>query len=200
MPLIIMIAFIKGVLEQKEPNRAIVDVNGIGYEILIPISTYEGLPSVGDPVKLYTYQLVRENEMSLFGFLTEDELTVFKLVLTVSGAGPKAALGILSKISPAQFRSAILKEDVGTLKSAPGIGSRTAQRLILELKDKVQSLPEAEGEIEREVDRIAQAIAALVELGSNRRVAESAVYQASQILGREARLEEIIRLALRFVV
>lgn len=195
-----MIAFIKGTLEQKEPNRAVIDVNGIGYEVVIPISTYEGLPEVGESVKLHTYQLVRENEMSLFGFLTEEELTVFKLVLTVSGVGPKGALGILSKISPAQFRSAILKEDVATLRSAPGIGARMAQRLILELKDKVQLLPEAEGEMEREVDKTAQAVAALMELGSNRRVAENAVYQAVKILGREARLEEIIKLALRFVV
>ncbi|HID55922.1 TPA: Holliday junction branch migration protein RuvA [Candidatus Poribacteria bacterium] len=196
-----MIAFIKGVLEQKEPNRAIIDVNGIGYEVLIPISTYEALPDTGEPVKLYTYQLVRESEMSLFGFLTKDELTVFKLVLTVSGVGPKAALGILSKITPSQFRSAILKEDVGRLRSAPGIGARTAQRLILELKDKVQTLPEeAEGEPGKEAAKVTQAIAALVELGSNRRVAENAVYRAVKILGREARLEEIIRLALRFVV
>jgi Holliday junction DNA helicase RuvA len=196
-----MIAFIKGILELKEPNRVIVDVNGIGYELSVPISTYERLPPVGEEVKLHTYQLVRENELALFGFLTEDELRVFKLVLNVSGAGPKTALGILSKITPAQFKSAILKEDVGTLKSAPGIGARTAQRLIIELKDKVQSLPGIEGEAEeREADTINQAIAALMELGSNRAVAERAVYQAVKILGRGMSLEELIRLALRFVV
>jgi Holliday junction DNA helicase RuvA len=196
-----MIAFVRGLLSLKEPNKVIVDVGGIGYEVSVPISTFEKLPDTDQEVKLLTCQIVREKEFSLYGFATSEELMVFKLVLSVSGAGPKAALGILSKVSPSRFKSAILNDDVPTLKSAPGIGTRTAQRLIVELKDKVDLLPgEAEETGVAVSDAVNQAIAAIRELGSTKTVAERAVHQASQILGKDASLEEIVRLALRFTI
>ena len=194
-----MIAFLKGTLEVKEPNRAVLDVNGVGYELSIPLSTYEKLPPVGERVILYTCQVVKEDELALFGFAEEEELKLFKMLIAVSGIGPRIALGILSKMSPAEFRLAIESEDVNALKSLPGVGVKTARRLILELKDKVGSLPLPAG-APKAAEAVRQAIAALVELGSPKSVAERAVGEAVKILGEEAKVEDLIRLALRFAV
>lgn len=194
-----MIAFLKGTLEVKEPNRAILDVNGVGYELSIPLSTYEKLPPVGERVTLHTCQVVKEDGLALFGFAEEDELKLFKMLIAVSGIGPRIALGILSKMSPAEFRLAIESEDVNALKSLPGVGLKTARRLILELKDKVSSLPLPTG-ASKAAEAVRQAVDALVELGSPRNVAEKAVGEAVKILGEEAKVEDLIRLALRFAV
>mgnify|MGYP000370382962 FL=1 len=133
-----MISYIKGELTEVFEDTAVVETNGIGYNIRVPGSVLDRLPSVGSPVRIYTYLYVKEDAMNLFGFLNRDDLSVFKLLLNVSGIGPKGALAILSTIGPDDLRFAVLSEDVKTISSAPGIGAKTAKRLIIELKDKLK--------------------------------------------------------------
>ena len=132
-----MIAYIKGELAATDVDTVVVEAGGLGYEIYVPVSVYEGLPAVGAQVRLHTYLHVREGCIQLFGFLDRDSLEVFKLLITVSGIGPKGALGVLSVISPNELRFAILADDAKTISRAPGIGAKTARKLILELKDKL---------------------------------------------------------------
>ena len=132
-----MIAFIRGILNARTENSVIIDVNGLGFEVFIPLSVQEQLPSIGDELTLYTYMNVKEDEMSLYGFLDRDDLSMFKLLISVSGIGPKGAQSILSGLSADDLRFAILSQDVKAISKAPGVGPRTAQRVILELKDKV---------------------------------------------------------------
>ena len=133
-----MISYIKGELTEVFEDTVVVDTNGIGYNIRVPGSVLDRLPSVGSSVRIYTYLYVKEDAMNLFGFLNRDDLSVFKLLLNVSGIGPKGALAILSTIGPDDLRFAVLSEDVKTISSAPGIGAKTAKRLIIELKDKLK--------------------------------------------------------------
>ena len=133
-----MISYIKGVLTEVFEDTVVVETNGIGYNIRVPGSVLDRLPSVGSSVRIYTYLYVKEDAMNLFGFLSRDDLSVFKLLLNVSGIGPKGALAILSTIGPDDLRFAVLSEDVKTISSAPGIGAKTAKRLIIELKDKLK--------------------------------------------------------------
>ena len=133
-----MISYIKGELTEVFEDTVVVETNGIGYNIRVPGSVLDRLPSVGSFVRIYTYLYVKEDAMNLFGFLSRDDLSVFKLLLNVSGIGPKGALAILSTIGPDDLRFAVLSEDVKTISSAPGIGAKTAKRLIIELKDKLK--------------------------------------------------------------
>ncbi len=131
-----MIGYLKGELAEIKENYVVLEVGNIGYEVYLPSSSILELPSRGSSVKLYTYLHVREDAISLFGFLTKDDLEMFRLLITVNGIGPKGALGILSAISADDIRFAVLAEDAKTISKAPGIGSKTAGKLILELKDK----------------------------------------------------------------
>lgn len=133
-----MISFVKGELCEIRDNGMVLEVGGIGYEISAPLSTIERLPSVGNTVKIYTYLYVREDALNLYGFMTKDDLDVFKLLITVNGIGPKGALGILSVLTTDDLRFAVLSDDAKTISKAPGIGSKTASKLILELKDKLK--------------------------------------------------------------
>lgn len=132
-----MIAFIKGTLVSAGSGRIVVEGGSVGYEILVSARTLERLPAPGSEVKLHTYFQVREDAMQLFGFLAKDELELFKLLIGVNGIGPKAALSVLSAIPADDLRFAVLSEDLKTISAAPGIGKKTAQKLILELKDKL---------------------------------------------------------------
>lgn len=132
-----MIAFIQGNLCEIAKDTIVIDCQGIGYEIQVPASVIRSLPDTGTMMKIYTYMYVREDALGLFGFVTRDDLNVFKLLITVNGVGPKAALGILSSMSADELRMAILAEDVRTISKAPGVGAKTAKRLIIELKDKL---------------------------------------------------------------
>lgn len=131
-----MISYIKGTLAGRQMDVVVLENHGIGYEIRVPLAVCEELPPMGSEVKLFTYLYVREDILQLYGFLHTEDLEVFKLLLTVSGIGPKAALGILSSITPDDLRFAVLSEDKKTISKAPGIGAKTAGKLILELKDK----------------------------------------------------------------
>ncbi|MBE5968558.1 MAG: Holliday junction branch migration protein RuvA [Lachnospiraceae bacterium] len=131
-----MISYLKGELAEIKENYVVVEVGNIGYEVSLPTSAIYELPSVGSSIKLYTYLHVREDVIGLFGFLTKDDLEIFKLLITVNGIGPKGALGILSGISADELRFAVLAEDIKTISKAPGVGKKTASKMILELKDK----------------------------------------------------------------
>ncbi|MCH5265954.1 MAG: Holliday junction branch migration protein RuvA [Lachnospiraceae bacterium] len=131
-----MIAFVKGVLDTIDLDRVVVENQGVGFEILVPGSVAEALPQEGNEVKLYTYTHVREDALQLYGFLTRDEMNMFRMLITVNGIGPKGALGILTAMDVDTLRFAILAGDAKSIAKAPGIGAKTAAKLILELKDK----------------------------------------------------------------
>ena len=133
-----MIAYVKGTVEDIAEDNAVVDVGGIGYNVRISADTAARLPGIGERVKLYTYTSVREDAIQLFGFLSKNDLDIFKKCITVSGIGPKGGLAILSVLDADSLRFAIMSGDVKAISRAPGIGPRTAERLILELKDKIR--------------------------------------------------------------
>lgn len=133
-----MIAYIKGELAAVYLEGIVVEQGGIGYEISVPLSVIDQLPALGEAVKIYTYLYVREDILKLYGFLSKEDLEVFKLLITVSGIGPKGALGILAAMSPDDLKFAILAGDTKAIAKAPGIGKKTAGKLILELKDKLK--------------------------------------------------------------
>lgn len=132
-----MISFVRGELAAVEPDKAVVDVGGVGYGVYMPRQALSLLPQTGNEVKLYTYLNVKEDAMQLFGFLTRDDLEIFKLVIGVSGIGPKGGLNILSCMSPDELRFAVMSGDAKAISAAPGIGKKTAEKLILELRDRV---------------------------------------------------------------
>lgn len=132
-----MYSYIKGTLVEASAEGIVVDNQGIGYGILVPGQVLEYLPSIGEEVKIYTYHYVREDMVALYGFLTREDVNIFKMLIGVSGIGPKGALAILSVMSTDDLRFAILGEDAKAIARAPGIGAKTAQRLIIELKDKI---------------------------------------------------------------
>ena len=174
-----MLAYIKGTLEIKTKGYIVVEAGGLGYKIFMPESTIANTGNIGDKVQIYTFMRVREDDVSLYGFLTNEELRMFELLLSVSGIGAKGALGILSNITPSQFALAVISNDVAILKKVPGIGPKTAQRAILELKDKLkkeQEISIAEGEetsnieqVIKEDEKVSEAISALQVLGYSKR-------------------------------
>ena len=134
-----MYAYIKGSLEVKTKGYVVIDVSGIGYKIFMSESAIEKIGEIGNIVKVHTYLRVREDEMSLYGFNTNEELRMFELLLSVSGIGAKTAIGMLSNITPSSFALAVITNDVAKIKALPGIGPKGAQRIILELKDKIET-------------------------------------------------------------
>ncbi|MGN0379246.1 MAG: Holliday junction branch migration protein RuvA [Butyrivibrio sp.] len=132
-----MITYIKGVLSEVYGCNIVVEAYGVGYEITVPMSLIGTLPPMGSEVRIYTYQYVKEDALDLYGFMSRDDLDIFRLLITVNGIGPKGALNILSSVTPNELRLAVLSDDVKKIQSAPGIGSKTAQKLIIELKDKL---------------------------------------------------------------
>lgn len=166
-----MIAYIKGELTEVTENSVIIENNGIGYSIMMPASILSRLPVIGSELKVHTYLYVKEDILDLYGFLTKDDLTVFKLLLTVNGIGPKGALAILSTITPDNLRFAVLAGDAKTIAKAPGIGNKTAQKLIIELKDKLKIEDVIDRQTDNSVDlsesdtATAEAVMALTSLG-----------------------------------
>ena len=132
-----MITYLKGTLEEIGNDYIVVDVNNIGYQVKVSLRVIEGLPGIGNSIKIHTYTYVREDVIALYGFLTKDDLQMFLLLLGVNGVGPKGALGILSVFSAQELRLAIISQDSKTIAKAPGIGAKTAQRMLIDLKDKV---------------------------------------------------------------
>ncbi len=134
-----MIAYLRGTLEVKQEEYIIIDVNGIGYKVFMAKTAIEQLPDLDSKVKVYTFLRVREDDVSIYGFNTNEELTMFELLISVGGIGAKSAINILSNITPSKFALAVITNDVNTLKKLQGIGPKTAQRIILELKDKIKT-------------------------------------------------------------
>ncbi|MCC8028598.1 MAG: Holliday junction branch migration protein RuvA [Lachnospiraceae bacterium] len=132
-----MYSYIKGTLEEVCEDYIVIDNSGIGYQIRVPMRVADELPRRGETVKIHTYLYVQEDTFSLFGFSSRDELAMFRLLLNVSGIGPRGALAVLSALSPNEIRFAVVSDDVKTISKAPGIGKKTAQRLVIELKDKI---------------------------------------------------------------
>ncbi len=158
-----MIAFVQGELCEAGQDTIVVACHGIGYEIQVPVSVAQALPDPGNIVKIYTYTYVREDALGLFGFLTKDDLTVFKLLITVNGVGPNAALAILSAMTADELRFAILAEDAKAIAKAPGIGPKTAKRMIIELKDKLdlESMLESRGDDDSDAANQSEAAASV---------------------------------------
>lgn len=172
-----MIGYIKGTIEEIETDCLYLDKDGIGFRILVPASCLDRV-RIGDQLKIFTYMNVKEDAITLFGFLSRDDLQVFKLLIGVNGIGPKAALGILSALTPDDLRFAVLSDDAAAISKAPGIGKKTAQKVILELKDKF-SLEEA---FEKKLASSDQGLGAVVSAGGNKE-AESDAVQALVALG-----------------
>ena len=195
-----MIAYVKGSLDHKEPNRVVVDVGGIGYEIFVPLSTYQQLPAIGAQVKLHTHHYVREDTMQLYGFLSPEEKEIFEMVLSISGVGVKVALSILSSMSADAFRRAVAHGDMKALTKIPGIGKKSAERMVLELKDKIGKvqIDERMAKI-LETESGSDAVSALLSLGAGQSAAEYAVYRAERLLGKDAKIEDVIAQSLRLL-
>jgi Holliday junction DNA helicase RuvA len=195
-----MIARLTGKLTTKNPGELILDVGGVGYQVFIPLSTFYELPERGEPLSLQIYTAVRENAIELYGFLTLQEKELFKLLLNVSKIGPKLAQNILSGISSEDLKTAIITGDILKLNAIPGIGKKTAERLILELKDKVPKAQAAEQEITALPGEVLDdALSALLNLGYKRTVAERTVKRAINEAGRDGSLEEVIRISLKYL-
>ena len=195
-----MFAYIKGNLEVKTNGYVVIDVNGIGYKIFMSETAINKLGQIGEIVKIHTYVRVKEDDISIFGFNTNEELRMFELLLSVSGIGAKSALVILSNVSVSSFALAIINNDVNLLKILPGIGPKTAQRVILELKDKLKKENEIVANEDREVsdtikaaiiddEKIAEATAALKVLGYTGKEIEKALEKVDANLS----VEDIIR-------
>ena len=198
-----MIAYVSGKLAAKKPTVVVIDVQGLGYELMIPTSTFEKLPEVGKPAKLFTYQYVREDTLALFGFATQDEREVFEVMLGVSGVGPKLALAALSAMSPAELRDHVVGGDSSVLTNIPGVGRKTADRLIVELRDRLAKLdlggggaPLTGGDEARAAAR-ADALAVLEALGFSRASAEKNLRKVLRNHPGVQSAEELIRLSLR---
>ena len=170
-----MIAHLRGKLAQKDPARVIVDVNGVGYEVFVPLTTFTALPETGSEVSIDVHTHVREDLIALYGFSTRRERTIFEKLMTISGIGPKLAVTILSGGSVEDLVGAIKRSDLARLTAIPGVGKKTAERIILELKDKFQDFAEAQAKPAVEVD----VLSALENLGYNRALAESALRRAA---------------------
>ena len=178
-----MYLYIKGSLEVKTKGYIVVECNGIGYKIFMSDKSLNELGNIGDKVKVYTHYHVREDEISLYGFKTDEELRMFELLLSVSGIGARSAITMLSNIEPSEFAFAVISDDVDRMTKIPGIGKKTAQRLILELKDKLKSeeIERNKEEIEKEIKEVEglnEAISALQVLGYSRREIDQAFEKA----------------------
>ena len=202
-----MIAYIKGEVAWIEEERIVLESGNIGYNIMMPASSFDTQDLVGKEVKIYTHLNVREDAMQLYGFLNLDELKTFRLLLGVNGIGPKAALGILSGLTTDELRFAVLSDDVKTISKAPGIGKKTAQKLILELKDKIdleevfetkqEHVRETEGKMESKEENAAKkdAVDPLTALGYSSTEALRAVRQTG--VTQDMDVETILKLALK---
>jgi Holliday junction DNA helicase RuvA len=197
-----MIAQIRGRLIVKEPHRIVVDVNGVGYLLFIPLSTFYQLPEVPGEVMLHTHTHVRDDALQLFGFHTREEQALFELLQGVTGIGPRLATNILSGISADELVPALSDGDLARLRAVPGVGKKLAERLVVELRDKAATLrrsPQAAAPMAAPVEdrAVDDVVSALVNLGCNRKEAAKAAEAARQELGPAADFERLIKTALR---
>ncbi len=200
-----MYAFVQGKLYSKNSGEVVVNCSGVGYLINTSLQTFEKLPNVNEDVFLNTYLIVREDSHQLYGFLNTQELELFKLLISISGVGPKVALGILSSVTPSILLDSIIRNDLLKLQKLPGIGKKTAERLVLELKDKIQKVDIQSNDDSSSKSAIGdltlfdEATSALIALGYNKTLAEKAVKQSENDfkLQTSKTVEVLIRLALK---
>jgi Holliday junction DNA helicase RuvA len=199
-----MIAHLRGTLLEKHPNQVIVDVQGVGYDVVIPVSTFSALPDAGAAVQLRIHTHVREDALSLFGFQSAEEKLLFEKLISVSGIGPKLAITVLSGLATTELISSIRNSQVERLVKIPGVGKKTAERMILELRDKLEGIGvgTAEATTAEKVPPMSEVehdvLSALVNLGCNRPAAEAAIRKA-KTAGAPAEFEPLFRRALELV-
>jgi Holliday junction DNA helicase RuvA len=204
-----MLAYIRGELVEKQIGCIVIDVNGLGYKIFMSDIGMEKVGNVGETVKVHTYYKVSEDDISIYGFATKEELRMFELLISVSGIGAKTAVAMLGCIEPSQFAIAVISNDINTLKKIPGVGPKSAQRIVLELKDKLKKeqqiteLSNASLEQQTKVrqiivndDKVEEAISALQVLGYQRRDIDKVI---EQIDVNNLSLEEIIKQGLKLI-
>jgi holliday junction DNA helicase RuvA len=203
-----MIEYLQGILLRNDGGHVVVDVGGVGYGLDVPLTTSAALPPAGEKIELHVYLYLQEQILRLYGFLTEQERDVFEVFLGTSGIGPKTALGILSSIEISEFATAVLREEISTLTRIPGIGKKTAERLIVELRDKMKmfigataqgatgSGPSVPGRASLS-PTVREAVAALETLGCKPATAERAVQRALEVLGPATVTEDLVREALK---
>lgn len=197
-----MIAYIKGILISKSNDSIVVENQGMGLRVFVPLTSLEEMKPVGTEIKVYTYMHIREDAWTLFGFISEEELKMFEQLIKVSGVGPKAAMSLVSHIAPSRFGLAVLTDDFNAFIKAPGIGKKTAMRIVFELKDKLkkeqgkelESLAVDLSRDERPTNKIQEAVSALMMLGYSNQEANRAV---SAVYNDDKSLETIIRDALK---
>ena len=201
-----MISFLQGLIIEKTPTKLVIDVNGVGYEVNITLPCYEGLGSIGDQAAIVTYLHVREDILQLYGFSSKAERELFLQLISTPGIGPRKAQIILSSVSVEHLQKYIIEEDLVALTSLSGVGRKTAQRLILDLKDKVKStkmvegkLPSPETDWSERTRRVDESISALISLGFTKNNAQLAIQKAIQQCGPEVSLEELLKQALRLM-
>lgn len=198
-----MITFLSGKLVEALPTLVVVEVNGVGYEALIPLSSFDRLPPAGQPVKLLTQLVVREDAHTLYGFMTAGERDLFKLLVhSVSGIGPKTALNILSGMNAVTFRGAVANGDVKALSQISGVGKKTAERIVVELRDKMGAAgaleaASAKHALSPDDQKINDATLALIALGFKQNEAHDAVRAAQAVLGAAATVEQLVRACLK---
>jgi Holliday junction DNA helicase RuvA len=198
-----MITFLHGKLVEALPTQVVVDVSGVGYEVLIPLSSFDRLPQPGNPVKLLTQLVIREDAHTLYGFMTTAERDLFRLLVnSVSGIGPKTALNILSGMNATTFRGAVAGADVKSLSQISGVGKKTAERIIVELRDKIGAAgaweaASAQRALSPDDQKINDAVLALMALGFRQVDAHDAVRTAQASLGAMATVEDLVRACLK---
>ena len=198
-----MITFLQGKLVESLPTQVVVNVNGIGYEVLIPLSSFSKLPPPGSDVKLLTQLVVREDAHILYGFMSAGERDLFRLLVnSVSGIGPKTALNILSGMNAVAFRGAVANSDVKSLSQISGVGKKTAERIVVELRDKMGAAgaleaASAKHALSPEDQKLNDATLALMALGIKQADAHDAVRAAQTMLGAEATVEQLVRAGLK---
>ncbi len=195
-----MFESIRGTLQEKEPTLAIVDCGGLAYRLSIPLSTYTRLPSIGSPIQLFLSQIIREDAHMLYAFYLKEERNLFEVLISISGIGPKTAAGIIGHMDLASFQSAIASANTRLLSKLPGIGKKTAERLVIEMRDKFKGSKKASSPLELPQEGLASdAINALIHLGYHAMDADKAVQKALKDHAKEEDLGRLITAALRFV-
>lgn len=196
-----MISYLHGKLVYKSPTELVIDVNGVGYSVSIPLSTYAGIEQTSGDVRILTYLHVREDILQLYGFATEAERGLFRMLISISGIGPKMAQGILSGLNPTEFKEAVVTGNIAALTAISGVGKKTAERLVIELRDKLGKSEETEPSFiadSKQMKVRAEAIIALMSLGYPRQNAEKALRAVlAESTEKEFTVEDLIKRALR---
>lgn len=198
-----MITFLRGRLVEALPTLAIVEVQGVGYEVLIPLSSFDKLPAPGNEVQLLTHLAIREDAHLLYGFMTSAERDLFRLLIhNVSGIGPKIALNVLSGMNPVALRGAVASGDVKALSQISGVGKKTAERIVVELRDKIGAAgvweaSSAQRSLSANDQKVNDAVLALMALGFKQPEAHDAIRSAQAVLGPQASVEDMVRASLK---